>query len=137
MLKRSLLVAAPLCLAFTAGFYAHQAASQAPAPAVKRTPLGKVEVPGSNYEVVFGMAELPAAFKAGRHSHPGPVLAYVLDGEFVLALDGQPEKTFKTGEALQVPDKAVHDEGAGGGKPAKLIAVYVVEKGKPLVAPVK
>jgi hypothetical protein len=31
----------------------------------------------------------------------------------------------------------VHNEGAVGAKPAKLIAVYVVEKGKPLVQPVQ
>ncbi len=32
-------------------------AQQAPL-AIKRTPLGKVDVPGSNYEVIFGIAEL-------------------------------------------------------------------------------
>jgi hypothetical protein len=36
-----------------------------------------------------------------------------------------------------VPNGAIHTEGAVGAKPAKLIAVYVVEKGKPLVQPAK
>ena len=35
-----------------------------------------------------------------------------------------------------MPDGTVHDEGTGD-KPTKLFAVYVVEKGKPLAAPVK
>ena len=56
--------------------YAHQVPPQ-PSP-IKRTPLGKVEVPGSNYEVVFGITELPAGFKSGRHSHPGLVMAYAI-----------------------------------------------------------
>jgi quercetin dioxygenase-like cupin family protein len=135
MLRKSLLFVAPFALALAGVTYAQQPSSPVTPAPVKRTPLGKVEVPGSNYEVIFGMAELTAGFKAGRHSHPGIVLAYILDGEFVLEVDGQPAKTFKTGESLQLPDKAVHNEGAAAGKPAKLIAVYVVEKGKPLVQP--
>jgi hypothetical protein len=36
-----------------------------------------------------------------------------------------------------VPNRAVHNEGAVGDKPAKLIAVYMVDKNEPLVTPVK
>jgi len=111
-----------------------QQAPLQPSP-VKRTPLGKVEVPGSNYEVVFGITELAAGFKSGRHSHPGPLIAYVVEGEFWYHVDGQPEKIYKVGESLQLPDGAVHNEGAAGGVPVKVMAVFVVEKGKPLVKP--
>jgi quercetin dioxygenase-like cupin family protein len=94
-------------------------------------------VPGSNYEVITAMVELQPGFKAGRHSHPGTVQAQVLDGEFMIHLDGQAEKVFKAGQSLEVPNGAIHNEGAVGSKPARLIAVYVVEKGKPLVQPAK
>ncbi len=107
-----------------------------PSP-IKRTPIGKIEVPGSNYEVITGKVELVPGFKAGRHFHPGIVDAVVLDGVFWLAIDGQPEKTYTAGQSFEVPNRAVHNEGAVGDKPAKLIAVYVVEKGQPLVTPVK
>jgi hypothetical protein len=33
--------------------------------------------------------------------------------------------------------KAVHNEGAAGATPLKLVATYVVEKGQPLVIPAK
>ena len=113
--------------------------AQAPVqpPPVKRTPIGKIDVPGANYEVITAMVELQPGFKAGRHSHPGTVQAQVLDGEFMIQIDGQPEKIFKAGQSLEVPNGAIHNEGAVGAKPAKLIAVYVVEKGKPLVQPAK
>ena len=137
MFKKSMIFAALGALALAGVATAQQASSPVQPPPVKRTPLGKVEVPGSNYEVVFGMAELQPGFKAGRHTHPGTVLAYVIDGEFMLAIDGQPEKVFKAGEALEVPNVAIHSEGGVGAKPTKLIAVYVVEKGKPLVQPVQ
>jgi quercetin dioxygenase-like cupin family protein len=133
MLKQISLAAAIVTLGIVGSLNAQQPAAPAAQP-VKRTPLQKVEVPGSNYEVVFGIAELAADVKAGRHSHPGIVLAYVMDGEFVLLLDGQAERTYKAGESFQLPDRAIHNEGTGG-RPAKVMAVYVVEKGKPLVQP--
>ena len=120
-----------------------QAQQPAPAPSlqpapVKRTPLGKVEVPGSDQEVIFGMVEIAPGFKAGRHSHPGTVIGYIIEGEFWLALDGQPERIVKTGESVEIRDKAIHNEGnASGDKPLKFLVVYVVEKGKPLVQPVQ
>ena len=49
----------------------------------------------------------------------------------------QPEKAFKAGESLEVLNSAIHNEGAAGSSPAKLFAIYVVEKGKPLVQPVQ
>ncbi len=130
MLK-TILVA--LLLALPVAAYAQQA-PVSPSP-IKRTPIGKSDVPNSNFEVITAMVEIAPGFKAGRHSHPGIVQAQVLEGEFLLALDGQPEKVFKAGESLEVPLNAIHNEGALGDKPAKLIAVYVVEKGKPLVQP--
>jgi quercetin dioxygenase-like cupin family protein len=130
-----------LCAAFAWTLAAPAAAQQAASPLqpspVKRTPIGKTEVPGSNYEVITAMVELQPGFKAGRHTHPGTVQAQVLDGEFMLAIDGEAEKTFTAGQSLEVPHGAIHNEGAVGTRPAKLIAVYIVEKGKPLVQPVQ
>jgi quercetin dioxygenase-like cupin family protein len=73
-----------------------------PSP-VKRTPLGKVDVPGSNYEVVFGITELAGGFKTGRHFHPGLVMAYVAEGEFWYLVDGEAERIYKVGESFQLP----------------------------------
>jgi quercetin dioxygenase-like cupin family protein len=132
MLKHISLTAAIVTLGIVGSLNAQQ--TTPPAPAIKRTPLQKVEVPGSNFEVVLGMADFIADTRAGRHSHPGAVLAYVMDGEFILMLDGQPQKAYQAGESFQVPSGAIHNEGTGG-RTAKVMAVYVVEKGKPLVQP--
>jgi quercetin dioxygenase-like cupin family protein len=108
-----------------------------PSP-LKRTVLGKVEVPNSNYEVITAMIEIAPGFKAGRHFHPGVVFGNVVEGEFWIAPDGQPEQVLKAGEGLTLPDKIVHNEGnASSEKPLKLMATYVLEKGQPLVIPVK
>ena len=104
-----------------------------PSP-VKRTILQKADVPGTNFEVLYATVEIAPGFKAGRHSHPGVVMAQIVEGEFWLALDGQPEQVLKAGESLTLADRAVHNEGAGD-KGVKLSVVYVLEKGKPIASP--
>ena len=135
--KKSLIAATVTALVLGGAALAQQqAAPVAPSP-VKRTVVGKVEVPGSNYEAVTATVEIAPGFKAGRHLHPGVVFALVTEGEFWLALDGQPEKTYKAGEQLTLPLKGIHNEGAAGSMTVKLIATYVIEKGQPLAIPVK
>jgi quercetin dioxygenase-like cupin family protein len=135
MLKKFAIVTAVCAFAVAGGAFAQdKPASVSPSP-VKRTIVGKV--PGSNYETVTAIVEIAPGFKAGRHLHPGVVFARVEQGEFWLALDGQPEKTFKVGENLTLPMKAIHNEGATGSTPLKLIVTYVIEKGQPLAVPAK
>ena len=110
-----------------------QQAPLQPSP-VKRTILQKADVPGTNLEVIYATVEIAPGFKAGRHSHPGVVMAQVVDGEFWFAPDGQSDKVLKVGETLTIPDRAIHNEGATD-KGVKINVVYVVEKGKPLVSP--
>ncbi len=136
MLKQMTLAAAVVTLGIVGSLNAQQQTTPPPVPAIKRTPLQKVDVPGSNYEVVFGMADIVADVRAGRHFHPGPVLVYVMDGEFTMVPDGEQQKTYKAGESFQIPASAIHNEGTGGNS-AKIMVVYVVEKGKPLVQPVQ
>jgi quercetin dioxygenase-like cupin family protein len=134
MLRYISLAVAVAMLGVAGSLDAQQQTTPPPLPAIKRTPLQKVEVPGTNHEVVLAVAEFVADAKVLRHSHPGAVLGYVLEGEFMLAPDGQAERTYQAGESFQVPNAVIHREGTGG-KPAKLMVVYVVEKGRPLVQP--
>ena len=104
-----------------------------PAP-ITRTILQRADVPGTNLEIIYATVEIAAGVKAGRHSHPGIVMAQVIEGEFWIHFDGQPEKVVRAGESLTLPDRAIHNEGALAQR-AKLSAVYVLEKGKPLASP--
>ena len=54
----------------------------------------------------------------------------VLDGELVFQLAGQPDVTVKAGQPFFVPSGVVH--GVKASRTTKLLATYVVEKGKPL-----
>ena len=76
---------------------------------IKRTPLQKFDVPGTNYETAIGMAEIVPNVNIGRHTHPGPKSGYMVEGEMVLFVEGQPEKTVKAGQSYQCPPGAIHD----------------------------
>ncbi len=140
MRKAILLTASTLALAVVA---ASVPQAQQPAPPItqgaaniKRTPVQKFDVAGTNLETVIAIAEIIPNVAIGRHSHPGIESAYVLDGELVVKIDGQPDKAVKPGDSWQVPIGAVHDA-ISGAKGAKVIVTYVVEKGKPLATPAK
>ena len=85
-------------------------------------------------EVVMALAELPPGAAAGRHTHPGEEISYVLEGTTTLMIDGQPPRVINPGESFVVPAGVIHDAKAGE-KGGKVLATYIVEKGKPLATP--
>jgi quercetin dioxygenase-like cupin family protein len=101
---------------------------------IKRTPLQKFDVPGTNYETVIGMAEIVPNVNIGKHTHPGPESGFMLEGDMTLLVEGQPPLVVKKGDSYKVAPGAVHDAKSGAAG-AKVIATYVVEKGKPLASP--
>jgi quercetin dioxygenase-like cupin family protein len=103
---------------------------------IKRTPLQKFDVPGTGYETVIGIAEIVPNVLIGRHTHPGPESGYLLDGDMTLLIEGQPPLELKAGQSYKIPPGAIHDAKSGP-KGTKVIATYVVEKGKPLATPAK
>ena len=92
-----------------------------------------LSIPGK--VVVQARAEFEPGVAAGRHTHPGEEMGYVIEGQLELLIDGQPPKIIKAGEVFFVPAGLVHDgKNTGTGK-AKVLATYVVEKGKPVATP--
>lgn len=114
-----------------------QDAAAPPASGIKRTPVYKGPVAAADHEAVVAKVELPAGAHAGRHTHPGDEVSYVVEGETELLIDGQPPLRLKAGQAFSVPAGKVHDARNVGAGPVHLIGVYVVEKGQPLATPVK
>jgi quercetin dioxygenase-like cupin family protein len=100
-----------------------------------RTMVGKADVSVPGREAVVARVEVAPGSRAGRHTHPGDEISYVLDGEAELLIDGQPPRIVKAGEMFVIPAGVVHDAHNATDKPIKLVGVYVVEKGKPLATP--
>jgi quercetin dioxygenase-like cupin family protein len=105
-------------------------------PGIKRTVLLRTDEPGaSGYEAIMGVAEIAPGASSGKHRHPGIELAYVLDGSVVVEHEGHAPVTVTAGEAFK-NDAEIHNAKNIGNKPVKILAVYLVEKGKPLAVPV-
>jgi len=134
MLRTFVLSSLVVGVGFAGIALAQQGAPAQPTSNIKRTMLQKVDVPGTDYETMTGIAEIVPNASIGRHTHPGPETGYVIEGEMTLIVDGQPAKTVKAGESYQVPPGGIHDAKSGD-KGVKVMAVYVVEKGKPLASP--
>ncbi|ABD08390.1 Cupin region [Rhodopseudomonas palustris HaA2] len=115
-------------------FVALAGAAFAQQSGIKRTPLQKVEFP-DGFVTISGLAELPAGGSIGRHTHPGIETGYLLEGEAVMSIDGQADKHLKAGDSYAIPAGVVHDARVHGDKGAKVLAVWVVDKTKPLATP--
>ena len=107
----------------------------AQASGLTRTLVGRGDVSVAGREAVVARVEVAPGARAGRHTHPGDEISYVLEGESQLLIDGQPARTIKAGESFVVPAGTIHDAQNNSDAPTRLIGVYVVEKGKPLATP--
>lgn len=100
-----------------------------------RTIVTKADVSLPDREAVVARVEIAPGSVAGWHTHPGEEISYVIEGESVLLVAGQPPRTVKAGEAFVIPAGVPHNARNDGKEPAKVVGVYVVEKGKPLASP--
>ena len=107
----------------------------AQASGLTRTLVGRADVSVPGREAVVARVEVAPGARAGRHTHPGDEISYVMEGEATLLVDGQPPRQVKAGESFVVPAGVIHDAHNNTTAPTKLLGVYVVEKGKPLATP--
>ena len=78
----------------------------------------------------MGMAEFPPDASKPRHKSTGPEVAYVLEGEVTVQVDGQPRQVVRAGESYRMPAGVVHVTTAGPAG-AKVLATWVWVTGKP------
>lgn len=78
----------------------------------------------------------PGASSAA-HRHPGITIAVVLEGEVRSKVGDDPEKTYTAGQMFLETPNQLHavSRNASTSKPAKLLAVMLAEKGKPITTP--
>jgi quercetin dioxygenase-like cupin family protein len=101
---------------------------------ITRTILEKFDVPDSGYEAVMMVVEMAPHVYSGLHTHPGFDSAYLLEGSLSVLQPGKPDKPIRAGESWHVVPGAVHEVKVGD-RTTRVLAVYVVEKGKPLATP--
>jgi quercetin dioxygenase-like cupin family protein len=70
------------------------------------------------------------------HRHPGDQWTAVQEGEVTFTIKGQPPVVLKAGEANYVARGIVHRQQNLSDKPVRYIVVNILDKGKPVAAPV-
>ncbi len=110
--------------------------SNAQTTGFSRVVLQKHDLSLPGREAVSARGEFQPGGSIGKHTHPGEEVGYVLEGQVVMEIEGKPALTLKAGDAFFIPAGVVHAARNAGKVPAKVLATYVVEKGKPLATPV-
>ena len=113
------------------GLFAIQTLS-AQQPGFKRVELQRGDLSVAGREVVVVRADFDPDGIVGRHTHPGEEMSYILEGTVQLEIDGKPPVISKAGDVFFIPAGTVHAARNIGKTPAKVLATYIVEKGKPL-----
>lgn len=129
--------AAPAAAPAAAAAPAHAAAPPAAPSGFKRVEIQKHDLGTPGHEAVQMRGEFEAGAGVPKHTHPGEEVAYILEGQVTVEIDGQPAKELKAGEAFFVPAGKIHTAKNTGKGAAKVLSTYIVEKGKPLATLVK
>jgi quercetin dioxygenase-like cupin family protein len=106
-------------------------------PGVKRTELQRHDLSVPGREVIQVRVEVDPGVALPLHTHPGEEVAYVLEGTWEYQIEGQGVRTLKSGDTAFVPAGVKHAAKNVGSDKGVALATYIVEKGKPLVVPVK
>jgi quercetin dioxygenase-like cupin family protein len=106
-------------------------------PGVHRTELQRHDISIPGWEAVQVRIDIDPGMMVPSHTHPGEEVVYVLDGSLEYRLEGKPSVTLKAGDVLFIPKGIVHNVKNVGRDNASEVSTYIVEKGKPLVEPVK
>jgi quercetin dioxygenase-like cupin family protein len=113
---------------------AQQAASPTKVTALMKQAL--TDFPG--HEVMLITLDIPPGGGSPAHRHPGHhVFGYVLEGTYKIQLDDGPATILTKGQTFYEAPGRLHavSGNASPTEPAKVLALMVVESGKPITVP--
>lgn len=119
---------------------ASQSASNGAPPGPKVTPLMTQPLPDApGKEALMLLVEYPPGAVEHKHRHDAHAFVYVLEGNIVLGVQGQPEVPLGPGQTFHEGPNDIHTVGrnASQDKPAKFVVTLIKDKGKPALIPVE
>lgn len=86
------------------------------------------------WQATIRQLTFPPGLASPKHTHPGFVLGYVLEGKLRFHLEGEPERLLSARETFYEGPGAIHlpSGSASATKPATVLVVQFAEKGKKL-----
>ena len=122
-MKTRIVVLAIAALGLAIGVNAQQAGSS----------RGILQISSASVEgldIVTAMHVYRGAVTEPRHTHPGDVSGFVLEGRLTVVRADQPSVSLTAGQTFFVPSGVAHNIISAGA--ARIVATYFVEQGKPL-----
>ena len=135
MKKRPRTLALLILAAASAALFPPRISGAEPPPTFSRKVLQDQNLTAPGKHAVVAMIDVAVGGVAGRHTHPGEELGYVLEGTFLIEIEGKAPQTCKAGESFFIPAGVVHSAKNAGQTPVKVISSYFLEKGQPLATP--
>ena len=135
--QRMVVVGAGVVCLLAAGLWGARRLEAQQPPGFKRVELQRHDSASPGREIILARGEFNSGAAAPKHTHPGEEVAYILEGELALEIEGKPPMVLKPGDVFFVPAGTIHSAKNTGKITTKVLSTYVVEKGKPLATPVK
>lgn len=136
-MTRTSLKLAALTLTTTAVFAAPvvhaDTGSDGPTAGVTRTELQRSPAPTPGFEIVQTRVEIPVGKESGRHSHPGPEIGYIVQGDVDMVFDDRPTQHLHSGDPFLIPAGVIHNAHNVGTVRTLMLSTYVVPADQPLV----
>ncbi len=102
---------------------------------VHRTTLQDQPFPQPVYHTATVRVMVDKGGEVQRHTHPGLEMGYVISGQAVLNVTGQPQRKLGAGESFSVPAHTVHSVQNVGTGTLTLLSTYVVDRNQPISIP--
>jgi quercetin dioxygenase-like cupin family protein len=89
---------------------------------------------GEHLAVKLVEVSYPPGASSKPHSHPCPVVAYVLDGALRVHIKGTPEAVYRAGESFYEAPNSAHlvSANASDKEPARFLAFFTCDRDTPL-----
>ncbi len=133
MTRTRLALAAFASIAAAATLTAPTALADDPTAGVSRTELQRSAAPTPGFEIIQTRFEIPVGKESGRHSHPGPEVGYIVQGDVDMVFDDRPTQHLHSGDPFLIPAGVVHNARNVGTVRTLMLSTYVVPADQPLV----
>ncbi len=139
MVRSSLIFTAVLAGTIAAGMATSQGLraqdQQKQAPQEIATPLLKTPLAGvAGKEVNIAHISVPPGFVTPKHSHPGQVFIYILEGSVTIEMEGDAPLKLGPGDIFQEPPgRTMVGKNLSSTHGAKFVVFQIGDKGKPMM----
>jgi quercetin dioxygenase-like cupin family protein len=117
------------------GLLAVAAAPLAQPEAVHRETLQTRDVPAPTWRSELMRVHVDKGGLVARHTHPGLEIGYIDDGQALVKIAGQPDRTLSRGQSFSVLAGTPHSVQNTGPAELTILSTYVVDRSKPLATP--